>query len=115
MIMIIFQHQHKRTRTQIGCCSYLLPLNFSIKNFAGVPENYIPLITATTPDVIVETVDQEHLILRYVSQYWNVVINLVIGQPVEADLLGFGKKTVHLRGSFKNDIRQIEGRGLGIF
>ena len=68
--------------------------SFQNKKFSGVPENYIPLITATTPDVIVETVDQEHLILRYVSQYWNVVINLVIGQPVEADLLGFGVKKV---------------------
>jgi hypothetical protein len=54
------------------------------------------LISATTPDVIVEEVTHEHLILRYVSQYWNVVINLVIGEPVEADLLGFGKKMVLL-------------------
>ncbi len=59
-----------------------------------MPEGFQPIIAATTPDVEVAAVDNNHLSLDYLSQYLNVHIDLALGEPVMANLLGFGAKEV---------------------
>jgi hypothetical protein len=62
--------------------------------YSGVPLEFQPIIAATTPDVVVEVFHENKLCLQYLNDHFNIHIDLTLGEPVKANLLGFGEKEV---------------------
>ena len=59
--------------------------------------NYQPIIAATTPDVVIEALENNQLCVQYLNDYFNVHIDLTLGEQVTANLLGFGEKEVTIK------------------